>query len=149
VYAKAPFGRPETVVEYLGRYTHRIALANGRIQNVDGKSVKFFYRDRRGGGSKLRSMILAPTEFLRRFLLHELPSGFVRLRHYGFLANRGKQQALARCREALGSAAPRPLRTEEPPDRTRCPQCPGKMMVEQVLLAPWQERRLPCQPDTS
>lgn len=149
VYAKAPLGKPETIVEYLGRYTHRVALANGRIQAVNDTGVQFLYRDRRGGGDKVRSMVLAPEEFLRRFLLHELPAGFVRVRHYGFLANRGKQEALARCREALGDTAPRPLASTERPDRTRCPACPGNLLVVQVVLAPWQERRLPCQPDTS
>lgn len=149
VYAKAPLGKPETIVEYLGRYTHRVALANGRIQAVGDAGVQFLYRDRRGGGDKVRSMVLAPEEFLRRFLLHELPAGFVRVRHYGFLANRGKQEALARCREALGDTAPRPLAEVEQPDRTRCPECPGNLLVVQIILAPWQARRLPCQPDTS
>lgn len=147
VYAKAPFGRPETVVAYLGRYTHRVALSNRRIVRADEASVTFLYRDRQRGDT-VRPMVLTADEFLRRFLLHELPKGFVRIRHYGFLANRGKESALARCREALGDAQPRPLQTAEPVDRTRCPQCPGNLVVSRVILAPWQ-RALPNRRDTS
>lgn len=148
VYAKAPLGKPETIVEYLGRYTHRVALANGRIQALDAAGVKFLYRDRRGG-DKVRSMVLAPEEFMRRFLLHELPAGFVRVRHYGFLANRRKGKLLARCREALGEVAPPPRRILDEKDPTRCPACAGDLIVVEILLAPWQKMELPCRNDSS
>lgn len=131
VYAKAPFGKPTTIVEYLGRYTHRVALSNGRILAADGKTVRFLFRNRRAG-DKLQALELNGDEFLRRFLLHELPKGFVRIRHYGFMANRAKEGALERCRKLLGSEKPRPL-TSEARDRTHCPQCPGNMIVAVIL----------------
>ncbi len=137
VYAKAPFGKPETVVEYLGRYTHRVALSNGRIQAADGETVRFLYRNRKVG-NKLATLALSGDEFLRRFLLHELPKGFVRVRHFGYIANRTKEGKLARCRELLGGEKPRPLACE-PRDRTHCPQCPGNMVVA-VILPTLQER---------
>ena len=105
VYAKPPFGGPQHVLEYLGRYTHRVAISNNRlIDFVDGK-VSFRWKDYRHD-SRQKVMRLDAQEFMRRFLLHVLPSGFQRIRHYGFLANRHRAVKLARCRQLLGEPAP-------------------------------------------
>lgn len=100
VYAKRPFAGPEAVLEYLGRYTHRIALSNERLVSFDTHSVRFRYKDY-AHGSRRRVMELSASEFLRRFALHVLPRGFNRIRHYGLLANRNKRALLARARLAL------------------------------------------------
>lgn len=101
VYAKPPFGGPDKVLDYLGRYTHRIAISNNRIINVENGDVTFAFRDR-AAGDKRDIMTLPIEEFIRRFLLHALPSGFVRMRHFGFLANRAKKHDLPLCRQLLG-----------------------------------------------
>src|SRR5207247_7213530 len=101
VYAKKPFGSPQTVLDYLGRYTHRVALSNNRILALENGQVTFSYRDRRDK-DRLKSMALDAEEFTRRFLLHVLPDGFMRIRHFGFLANRTKKHALSQCRKLLG-----------------------------------------------
>ncbi len=108
VYAKRPFAGPEQVLEYLGRYTHRIALSNERLVSFHADSVRFRYKDY-AHGSRRRVMALAAPEFLRRFTLHVLPRGFNRIRHYGLLANRNKRTLLAKARMALH--APVPVRT--------------------------------------
>ena len=139
VYAKPPFGGPERVLAYLARYTHRTAIANSRLVAVDDDEVAFSYRDYRRGG-RSRVMRLAPHEFIRRFLLHVLPDGFHRIRHYGFLAKGERGQHLARGRdllqvqpanelsdEALGPtpSAPQADACHEPFDA--CPDCGGLM----------------------
>jgi predicted Zn-ribbon and HTH transcriptional regulator len=101
VYAKRPFSSPEKVLHYLGRYTHRVALSNHRIVSVQDGQVTFLYRDRKNG-DQLKSTTLPADEFIRRFLLHVLPDRFMRIRHFGFLANRSKKQNLSRCRQILG-----------------------------------------------
>jgi hypothetical protein len=101
VYAKPPFGGPEPVLKYLARYTHRIAISNTRLLSVSNDAVTFTWKDYRQG-SRSRTMRLAPLEFVRRFLLHVLPKGFVRIRRYGILANCQRHERLARCRELLG-----------------------------------------------
>ena len=100
VYAKTPMAGPAPVLQYLGRYAHRVALSNERLLSLSDQSVRFRYKDY-ARGSRQRVMSLAPQEFIRRFLLHVLPRHFVRIRHYGLLGNRGKQRALAQCRAAL------------------------------------------------
>ena len=105
VYAKPPFGGPEQVLKYLARYTHRVAIANSRLLSVDDGQVTFRWKDY-AGGSQQRTMTLAATEFLRRFLQHVLPAGLMRIRHYGFMANRFRQEKLERCRTLLGVSAP-------------------------------------------
>ena len=95
VYCKPPFGSPKHVLAYLGRYTHRIAISNARITDIDNDRVRFRYRDPDRPGQS-RSMDLPPSEFLRRFLTHVLPSGFVKIRYYGLLANRSRQEDLKR-----------------------------------------------------
>jgi len=113
VYAKAPFGSPEQVLKYLARYTHRVAISDRRIQSIDDRDVTFQYRDNAAGGQ--RSMSLDGREFLRRFLLHVLPTGFVRIRYYGLLANRARKKNLERCRALLGVPAPTEEASSEKP----------------------------------
>jgi predicted Zn-ribbon and HTH transcriptional regulator len=152
VYAKKPFGSPQTVLDYLGRYTHRVALSNNRILALDNGQVTFSYRDRRDK-DRLKSMPLDAEEFIRRFLLHILPDGFMRIRHFGFLANRAKKHALPQCRKLLGlnPALPKiPKRSAHDLlleiagiDLSRCPRCQkGTMIVVGDLpritsSAPW------------
>ena len=103
VYAKPPFGGPEQVLNYLGRYTHRVAISNHRLLSVDNGQVSFHWRDYRHH-HRQKTMTLEAEEFIRRFLLHVLPDGFQRIRHYGFLGNRYRQAKLALCRQLLGVA---------------------------------------------
>jgi hypothetical protein len=105
VYAKEPFGGPEQVLKYLTRYTHRVAIGNGRLVRWEEDQVTFTYKDNAQGCAE-KELTLAALEFVRRFALHIVPRGLVRLRQYGLLANRGRQARLARCRELLGTAAP-------------------------------------------
>jgi hypothetical protein len=136
VYATRPFSSPEKVLDYLGRYTHRVALSNNRILAVaatnEGPRVTFSYRDRKHG-NRARTMTLRADEFIRRFLLHVLPNGFMRIRHFGFLANRSRKQKLGRCRVLLGLALqPAPTGKKSASqlmlettgvDLSRCPAC--------------------------
>ena len=136
VYAKRPFAGPEAVFAYLGRYTHRVAIANSRLVALAGGQVSFRWRDYRHH-DKNKVMTLTADEFIRRFLLHALPDGFHRIRHYGFLANRHRADKLALCRKLLGELALVPVR-----DRTecrelaidRCPCCGGRMEQIGVVL---------------
>ncbi len=138
VYCKPPFGGPQKVLDYLGRYTHRVAIANHRILAVQDGNVTFSYRDRRAGDS-LKSMTIPAEEFIRRFLLHALPASFMRIRHYGFLANRCKGRDLQRCRQLLGlSPEPpetQPLTTQERlrqltgNNPAQCPSCKTGVMT--------------------
>ncbi len=110
VYAKRPFAGPAQVLEYLGRYTHRVALSNDRLLSLDNGLVRFRWKDY-ADGDRVKVMALEADEFIRRFLLHVVPDGFVRIRHFGLLANRTRHAKLARCRALLApppaSAAPR------------------------------------------
>ena len=101
VYAKEPFGGPEVVLKYLARYTHRAAISNHRLLELEDGQVRFRWKDYAHGGRR-RTMTLSAIEFVRRFVMHVLPSGFVRIRHYGLLANRHRREKLALCRELLG-----------------------------------------------
>ena len=101
IHLKPPFGGPEQVLKYLARYTHRVAISNQRLVSLNNGKVQFRWKDYAHGNRK-RVMTLDATEFIRRFLLHVLPKGFVRIRHYGFLANACRQNQLSRCRELLG-----------------------------------------------
>jgi hypothetical protein len=104
VYAKPPFGSPEQVLKYLARYTHRVAISNHRLLEFSDGRVKFSYKDY-AAGNAVKAMTLDAQEFSRRFLLHVLPKGFVRIRHYGFLANRGRQEKLELCRRLIEQSA--------------------------------------------
>lgn len=106
VYCKPPFGGPEQVLAYLANYTHRIAISNSRLVAFDGGSVTFRYRDY-ADGNTTKTMTLDADEFLRRFLLHVLPTRFVRIRYYGFLANRGRLASIAHAREQIMDSSPR------------------------------------------
>jgi len=158
VYAKPPFGGPLQVLEYLGRYTHRIALSNDRLLALKDGQVSFQWKDyRRRGRQASRTMTLSAEEFLRRFLIHVVPPQFRRIRHYGFLANRHRKRKLARCRQLLGQSVtdllPRAqqcqLLVTALADRpmARCPVCgQGEMIRIQTLGAyRWPQRP----PDTS
>ena len=101
VYSKKPFGGPKQVLDYLGRYTHRVAISNHRIVEVSNGKVSFRYRDRKDDDT-VKIMTVSAEEFIRRFMLHVLPDGFMRIRHFGFLANRWKKKYLSKCRELLG-----------------------------------------------
>ena len=118
VYAKPPFAGPEAVLAYLSRYTHRVAISNRRLIAFDETGVTFRYKDyRRDGPERQRVMTLAPHEFIRRFLLHVLPHGFHRIRHYGLLASSARKANIARARELLAVAPPpEPAEAPEPLD---------------------------------
>jgi hypothetical protein len=138
VYAKPPFAGPESVLAYLGAYTHRIAIANHRILSLEQGRVAFRYRDY-ADDRKQKVMRLEVNEFIRRFLLHVLPKRFVRIRHYGLLANRSRRQNIARCRELLSARAPQERVKETVAEKLlrligvdihRCPACQeGRMIV--------------------
>jgi hypothetical protein len=107
VYAKPPFAGPEAVLAYLARYTHRVAISNSRLVSIDERSVTFRYKDyRRNGGARFGTMTLMPNEFIRRFLLHVLPKGFHRIRHYGLLASATCKANIARARELMAVPVP-------------------------------------------
>jgi hypothetical protein len=148
VYAKPPFGGPEQVLAYLGRYTHRVAIANSRLVGLTGSDVAFRWKDYRHHG-KAKLMVLAADEFIRRFLLHTLPDGFHRIRHYGLLANRQRAAKLALCRELLAALPTSKPATDVPPDSKepnafdRCPCCGGAMITFAIILRP------PFRQDTS
>jgi hypothetical protein len=105
VYSKRPFGGPEQVLKYLARYTHRIAISNGRLVSIEGRNVTFWWRDSRDGNAQ-KLLTLDAVEFIRRFLIHVLPQGFVKIRHFGFLANGKLRESLALCRSLIGDAGP-------------------------------------------
>jgi putative transposase len=109
VYAKRPFSGPEQVLAYLSRYTHRVAISNSRLVALDDRGVTFRWKDYRAKGrTRYKTMTLATPEFMRRFLLHVLPSGFHRIRHYGLLANAKRKTNIATARELLHQPAPQP-----------------------------------------
>jgi hypothetical protein len=144
VHAKPPFGGPEQVLKYLARYTHRVAISNSRLTAREGDEVEFLWRDYAHGGEQ-KPMKLKAVEFIRRFLLHVLPAGFVRIRHYGFLANRMCREKLALCRELLGVGKPpepaaagpvsEPKETVDGrPAAHACPACgEGRMVIIETL----------------
>ncbi len=142
-YAKRPFAGPEQVLEYLGRYTHRIAISNNRIKSIDNGTVTFEYRDR-SRDNQVREMSLSADEFIRRFLLHVLPSGFMKIRYFGFLSNNNKKQTIPLLRKLIDPSAKLPEKTKETiiemifrltgEDITCCPECKkGKMrMIKKI-----------------
>ncbi|MER8931134.1 IS91 family transposase, partial [Mesorhizobium sp. M0859] len=149
VYAKAPFAGPEAVLAYLSRYTHRVAISNSRLIAFDKSGVTFRYKDyRRDGPDRQQVMTLATDEFIRRFLLHVLPRGFHRIRHYGLLAGSARNTSLALARELLNVAAPsEDDNSEEPTDvRPPCSCCGGRMIIIEVFER-WKQPRGP--PDTT
>jgi len=141
VYAKPPFGGPEYVLKYLARYTHRVAITSHRLLSLDDGRITFRWRDSRHG-NQTKSMTLDAVEFIRRFLLHILPSGFMKIRHFGFLANRNRASALALCRLHLNASSPTvdPIailtREQQSAVERRCPVCPpGVLRIVEWLSA--------------
>jgi putative transposase/transposase-like zinc-binding protein len=143
VYAKRPFAGPEQVLAYLGRYTHRVALSNDRLVALDDRAVRFRWKDY-ADHDRVKILTLPAVEFLRRFLLHVVPRGFMRIRHFGLLANRQRRATLARCRRLLGEAS----RDDTAPESTaelikrltgidlaRCPVCgEGRMQITAIVV---------------
>jgi hypothetical protein len=138
VYAKRPLAGPKQVLAYLSRYTHRVAISNSRLTAFDGRDVTFRWKDYRAKGrTKYKTMTLAAGEFIRRFLLHVLPTGFHRIRHYGLLANAGRKDNLALARALLNVPAPTP-EADPPPDSPPAPtfvcrHCGAPMIVIEML----------------
>jgi len=171
VYAKRPFGGPTQVLKYLARYTHRVAISNKRLLDLRDDQVHFQYKDY-AGGNRTKTMSLDALEFIRRFLMHVLPSGFVRIRHYGFLGNRHRQAKLELCRRLLGVESEPLTTTAGEPSQTDhsdaehdtpviCPACGnGRMLIIETfhpeakaasIRRPFFMQRSTCcaRPDTS
>jgi hypothetical protein len=155
VYAKRPFGGPRAVLAYLSRYTHRVAISNRRLVAADDGGVSFRWKDYRiEGPGRWKTMTLTPHEFIRRFLMHVLPSGFHRIRHYGLLASGTRTVNIARARELLAvPVSPEPPDTTETPaaDEPRmlprpCPCCGGRMFIIETFEAGCQPRHRPAAP---
>lgn len=160
VYAKRPFGGPAQVLAYLGRYTHRVAIANSRLVALEDDHVAFSWKDYRQNSTP-KIMKLKPDEFIRRFLLHTLPDGFHRIRHFGFMANRHRAAKLALCRECLDrertapkDSQPRPVDCEAQTavEVPACPDCGGVMRIIERFRHSFSRSSLPTSPfrcDTS
>ena len=153
VYAKRPFGGPQAVLAYLSRYTHRVAIANSRLIAFDPTGVSFRWKDYRlEGRARFKLMTLAVHEFIRRFLIHILPRGFHRIRHYGLFANTGRADNIARARELLGvpkpqSDAPDADTLEQPPTLAHpCPCCGGRMIIIEIFERGCSPRYRPAAP---
>jgi hypothetical protein len=138
VYAKRPFGGPEAVLAYLSRYTHRVAISNSRLMSVDGVGVTFKWKDYRAkGGERAKVMTLATAEFIRRFLIHVLPAGFHRIRHYGLFASSRRVENIARARRLLAGPEPQSQnaadsdQAQAPPHP--CPCCGGRMIIIEIF----------------
>lgn len=137
VYAKRPFAGPEAVLAYLSRYTHRVAIANSRLVAMEDGNVSFRWKDYRAKGrTRHKTMTLSADEFMRRFLLHGLPTGFHRIRHYGLLANASRRESLAQVRRALDAPPPEPIREETvktPAPTFVCRCCGAAMRIVEIF----------------
>jgi hypothetical protein len=147
VYSKRPFGNAEQAVRYLGHYTHRVAISNHRLVSLVDDKVTFRWRDS-AHNNEQKLMTLSLDEFLRRFLLHLLPKGFVRIRHFGFLANRRRATLLPVCFQLLGTVAQSQIEQESSIAKNssplwRCPKCGGKMVALERLTAAQIQLRSP------
>ena len=161
VYAKRPFGGPDAVLAYLSRYTHRIAIANSRLVAFDGQRVTFKWKDYRAKpDARYKLMTLDADEFIRRFLIHVLPDGFHRIRHYGLFANGGRAENIARARQLLNAPAPQNAPSDadstgngEPQAPSHpCPCCGGRMIIIEIFergCAPRYGPTLPNRVDSS
>jgi putative transposase/transposase-like zinc-binding protein len=154
VYSKRPFAGPAAVLAYLARYTHRVAIANSRLIALDDAGVTFKWKDYRADGrARSKTMTLAPPEFIRRFLLHVLPTGFHRIRHYGLYANGQRRDMIARARQLLDAATAEAAATERTDNNDeageaatptqRCPCCGGRMIVVETFAADTAPRHRP------
>jgi len=149
VYAKRPFGEPEAVLAYLSRYTHRVAIANSRLIAIDERGVTFKWKDDRiDGRDRYKSMTLATDEFIRRFLIHVLPKGLHRIRHYGLFAKGSCADNIARARELLAVAKPEaePTGATVDPSKPTCPCCGGRMIIIEVFTPGATPRHQPTGP---
>jgi hypothetical protein len=158
VYAKRPFAGPQAVLAYLSRYTHRVAIANSRLIACDDNGVTFRWKDYRAKEpERQKVMTLASDEFIRRFLIHVLPGGFHRIRHYGLFANGGRADNLARARELLGVPPTQSEPSDTDPDEPSilsflCPSCGGRMIIIETFERGSTPRTRPSSPiriDTS
>ena len=152
VYAKRPFGGPDAVLAYLSRYTHRIAIANSRLVAFDGERVTFKWKDYRAkADARYKLMTLDADEFIRRFLIHVLPDGFHRIRHYGLFANANRADNIALARRLLGVPDPAPWSADsdradgghEDEERNICPCCGGRMVTVETFQPGCQPRLWP------
>jgi len=152
VYAKRPFGGPDAVLAYLSRYTHRIAIANSRLVAFDGERVTFKWKDYRPkSGARYKLMTVDADEFVRRFLIHVLPDGFHRIRHYGLFANGNRTNNIALARRFLGVPNPAPSSQasddaengREDEERNACPCCGGRMISVETFEPGCQPRHWP------
>jgi hypothetical protein len=149
VYAKRPFGGPQAVLAYLSRYTHRVAIANSRLIACDHASVAFRWKDYRAEGrDRQKIMTLATAEFIRRFMIHVLPHGFHRIRHYGLLASGTRTDNVARARELLAVSKPEGQPTAAAVDHSKpkCPCCGGRMIIIEVFERGATPRHRPSGP---
>jgi hypothetical protein len=155
VYAKKPFGGPEQALRYMARYTHRVAIANSRLVAIDDEGVSFKWKDYRvEGPARIKVMTLAADEFIRRFLIHVLPTGFHRIRHYGLFASNRREQNIAQARQLLNAPAPKPqpIATDnvDPHDEKAlpqpCPCCGGRMIVIEIFARGTSPRHRPTPP---
>ena len=152
VYAKRPFGGPEAVLAYLSRYTHRVAIANSRLIAFDEQLVTFKWKDYRiEGRDRYKQMTLATDEFIRRFLIHVLPKGLHRIRHYGLFAKGSCADNIARARELLAVARPegQPTAAAVDPGKPSCPCCGGRMIIIEVFARGTTPRQRPTDPTTA
>lgn len=147
VYAKQPFAGPQQVLDYVGRYTHRVAISNNRLLDVEEDQIRFKWKDYRHG-DQIKTMNLSADEFIRRFLMHVLPNGFHRIRYYGFLGNRHRGEKLAACRRLLGMQVAEQLPAPPKPEREyrdryreltgrslrQCPYCQQGQMLKVAIL---------------
>ena len=154
VYAKEPFNGPKAVLSYLARYTHRVAIANSRLISMDEKGVTFKWKDYRKKDNPHQTMTLAPDEFIRRFLMHVLPSRFHRIRHYGMLASAKRKENIELARTILSEDNGKTLSAEsaESSDPSyddsaqatySCPKCGADMDIIEILAPPWLSRAPP------
>jgi Putative transposase len=152
VYAKRPFGGPEAVLAYLSRYTHRVAIANSRLIACDRDGVTFKWKDYRAKQrQRQKVMTLATNEFIRRSLIHVLPPGFHRIRHYGLFASGARGQNIARARDLLATPQPpddavNPDNTEAKPVSHPCPCCGGRMIIIETFARGCSPRYRPTAP---
>jgi Putative transposase/Transposase zinc-binding domain len=153
VYSKRPFGGPQAVLAYLSRYTHRVAISNRRLIALDDAGVTFKWKDyRTKGRERAKVMTLAIDEFIRRFLIHVLPGGFHRIRHYGLLASGTRAESIARARELLNASAPKDSDADaDPSDGAShpCPCCGGRMIIIETFEPGSTPRYRPTAPPTS
>jgi len=144
VYAKPPFGGPAAVLAYLARYTHRVAISNSRLISLDDHAIRFRWKDYRAadpatGAVKIETMALSPDEFIRRFLLHVLPAGFHRIRHYGLLAKGPRAPDLGQLRTLIAGQSSQPATPTHPepdppePEPQTCPGCGGRLRIVEVF----------------